>query len=153
MQNFWRMQLHPAETGRSIRYTIDSLSAGYIGLDFTRDPGNLMEAKVKDLPEAQRDYMDFATVMQRGDWVLVTAHHFPFALVKVAGDYNHIHQPEPKLGLWFRHFRKVIDIHYYADYETNAHDWSQFRMTDAIALLSDPAGQSYKLMARWLQDE
>lgn len=43
-----------------------------------------------------------------GDVVLIMAHNFPFALVTVSGDYNYIRTPDPEIGVWFRHFRRII---------------------------------------------
>ena len=31
---YWRMQVHPASPGDAVAHTIESLAAGYIGLDF-----------------------------------------------------------------------------------------------------------------------
>jgi hypothetical protein len=51
--------------------------------------------------------------MAKGDWVLVICQHFPFAVVKIDGDYNHIHKPAPEIGVWFRHFRQItrVELH------------------------------------------
>ncbi len=39
---YWRMQLHPAEPSESVKGCVESLAAGYIGLDFATDVGDLM---------------------------------------------------------------------------------------------------------------
>ena len=87
--------------------------------------------------------------MVPGDRVLIIAHHFPLALATVTGEYNYIRQPEPEIGVWFRHFRRVGDIRHYADRVTNAATWQQLTMTDTISPLRDPNSASYKLIAAW----
>jgi hypothetical protein len=89
--------------------------------------------------------------MERGDKVLVSVHHFPFALVTVAGDYNYMASPEPQLGVWFRHFRRIerSATRYYADRITNAKAWQSITMTDTISILKDPTKQSYQLIDSW----
>ncbi len=148
---YWRMQLHPDEANESLKNCVESLAAGYIGLDFISDVGDLMRAAQADLPASQKDYWAFAREMAVGDKVLIIAHHFPFALVTVAGDYNYIRVPAPEIGVWFRHFRAVNDIRYYGDFKTNAHQWEHLIMTDTISPLRDPASQSYRLIESWLR--
>mgnify|MGYP001569838680 CR=1 FL=1 len=80
MKQFWRMQLHPADPEESTKCCVESLAAGFVGLDFAKDTGDLRKADQNDLPIGQRDYRSFATNMRVGDLVLVMAHHFPFAL-------------------------------------------------------------------------
>jgi hypothetical protein len=87
--------------------------------------------------------------MKIDDSVLIITHHFPFALVKVTGKYNYIRDTAPELGVWFRHFRKVKNVRYYADYKTNAKSWTQLTMTDTISPLRDPKSQSFKLIKDW----
>jgi hypothetical protein len=118
---YWRMQLHPSESGKAVQHTIQSLAAGYIGLDFgSSNVGDLMRTSQSSLPEGQRDYWAFAHNMKIGDRVLIIAHHFPFALVRIAGPYNYIRAKAPEIGVWFKHFRQVKDVMYYADFVTNA---------------------------------
>ena len=143
------MQLHPAEPQYAIKHTIESLAAGYIGLDFGPDIGDLTKRKREELPEGQHDYWDFAHEMNVGDEVLIIAHHFPFALATVSGKYNYIRETAPELGVWFRHFRKVKSVKYYADHVTNAHTWKQLTMTDTISPLRDPSRDSFKLIEEW----
>src|SRR5947209_3693561 len=111
--SYWRMQLHPFDRQYAASHAIQSLAAGFIGLDFKREVGDLHRTNKSDLPSHQRDYYPFAHDMRIGDFVLVISHHFPFALVKVAGPYNYIRNPVPEIGVWFRHFRRVKDIRYY----------------------------------------
>ena len=85
---FWRMHLHPDQPGQAVHHTVVSLSAGYIGLDFSEDVSDLMVLSQSDLPEHQRNYWGFAREMREGDRVLLFTHHYPFALVRVAGPYN-----------------------------------------------------------------
>ena len=118
---------------------------GWIGPDV----GDLTKTKREELPEGQRDYWDFAHEMKVGDVVLIIAHHFPFALATVSGEYNYIRKTAPELGVWFRHFRKVKIVKYYADHVTNAHTWKQLIMTDTISPLRDPSRDSFKLIEEW----
>jgi hypothetical protein len=144
--NYWRMQLHPNEAESATYYASESLAAGFIGLDFATDVGDLLAEEYQDILETQKDYVAFAKEMAKGDKVLVIVHHFPFAVVTVDGDYNYIRRTEPELGVWFRHFRRVKDIAYFADYNTNAKSWEQYVMTDTISILRDPNSKSYKLI-------
>jgi hypothetical protein len=146
------MQLHPNESGEALKHSAESLAAGFIGLDFSRSAGiGDLRATTQDrLPEHHRDYWAFAHEMNRGDIVLIMVHHFPFALVSVVGDYNYIREPEPRIGVWFRHFRQVKDVRYYGDLETNAHEWERIPMTDTISPLRDDSSRSYRLIEQWL---
>ncbi len=146
----WRMQLHPARPGEAIRYTVGSLAAGFIGLDFGIDVGDLKLQSKDSLPEGQKDYWDFAHKMRVGECVLIIAHNFPFALATIAGRYNYIREVAPELGVWFRHFRRVKNVRYYGDLKTNMRSWEQIKMSDAISPLLDPAGKSYQLIEAWL---
>lgn len=146
---FWRMQLHPAESGKAMAHAVQSVSAGFIGLDFYEDPGDLTKVRQDAIPQGQRDYWDFANKMAKGDAVLIVVHNFPFALVTVDGDYNYIRTPDPKIGVWFRHFRAIKNPRYYADRVTNAHNWEDLTMTDAISILNDSESKSYKLIKSW----
>ena len=148
--NYWRMQLHPNQPEEAMAYAVKSLAAGFIGLDFRRDPGNLLITARDKLPTNQRDYWDFAHRMQTGDKVLIIVHHFPFALATVAGDYTYITGAVPEIGVWFRHFRRVKDVLYYADCRTNVRAWRQLRMTDTISILSDRDSASARLMRAWM---
>jgi len=143
------MQLHPDEHGEALKHCVESLAAGYIGLDFAADVGDLMATTQVTLPPNQKDYWAFAHEMEIGDKVLVIAHHFPFALVTVAGEYNYIRVHAPELGVWFRHFRRVADIRYYGDLKTNAHQWEKVTMTDTISPLRDRSSISYQLIETW----
>ncbi len=146
---YWRMQLHPSEPARAAHYAHNSLAAGFIGLDFDSDIGDLMVTSQHSLPPKQRDYWAFAHEMKIDDRVLVIAHHFPVALVTVDGEYNYVRAPDPRLGVWFRHFRRVRDVRYYADRVTNAPDWENLVMTDTISPLRNPNSASYRLIDTW----
>ncbi|MFC5863513.1 hypothetical protein ACFPT7_14500 [Acidicapsa dinghuensis] len=102
------------------------------------------------LPESERHYWAFALEMTEGDRVLLFTHHFPFALVRVSGPYNYIHSRAPELGVWFRHFRKVDDVHYYGDFVKNARIWENLVMTATITPLRDVNSGSYQVIERWL---
>lgn len=147
--SYWRMQLHPEEPGGAMKHSVESLAAGYIGLDFAAEVGELMQTQQSALPATQRDYWAFAHEMAIGDRVLIIVHHFPFAVVTVAGEYNSIRSPEPGIGVWFRHFRRVKDVRYYGDFVTNAKGWEQITMTDTISPLRDPDSKSYRLIDSW----
>ena len=108
-----------------------------------------MRASQAVLPTKHKDYWAFAHEMAIDDRVLVIAHHFPVALATVAGEYNYIRRPEPELGVWFRHFRRVKDVRYYADRVTNVASSQQLTMTDTISPLRDPNSASYKLISSW----
>ncbi|MBK7449103.1 MAG: hypothetical protein IPJ47_06620 [Anaerolineales bacterium] len=77
------------------------------------DTPDLKTISQETLPENQKNYWACAHEMQIGDHVLLFAHHFPLALVHVAGEYNYIREKAPEIGVWFRHFRKIDDIRYY----------------------------------------
>lgn len=148
---YWRMQLHPAEPGEAVKYCVESLAAGYIGLDFAMDVGDLFATTQSELPETQRDYWAFAHEMDINDPVLIIAHHFPFALAIIDKPYNYIKSTAPELGVWFRHFRKVRDVRYYADFVTNANSWQNITMTDTISPLRASDSSSFRLVDEWLQ--
>jgi len=148
---YWRMQLHPNEPGGAIKHSVESLVAGYIGLDFAPEVGDLMRTTQSALPQTTKDYWAFAHEMTVGDRVLIIAHHFPFAVATVAGEYNYIRSPAPEIGVWFRHFRRVEDVQYYGDRVTNARSWEQITMTDTISPLRDTSSMSYRLIESWTQ--
>jgi hypothetical protein len=147
---YWRMQLHPSESEGAVRHTVESLAAGYIGLDFAGNVPDLLTVEQGALPENQRNYWAFAREMNVGDIVLLFAHHFPFALVRVAGPYNYIRAIAPEIGVWFRHFRKVDNVLYYADLVTDARSWERITMTATITPLRETETASYQLIERWL---
>ena len=147
---YWRMQLHPSESEGAIRHTVESLAAGYIGLDFAEDVPDLLTVGQEALPANQRNYWGFAHDMDVGDRVLLFAHHYPFALVRVAGPYNYIRSRAPEIGVWFRHFRAVDEVRYYGDFVTNAHDWEYLVMTATITPLREQGSASFQLIRRWL---
>ena len=147
---YWRMQLHPSESEGAIKHTVESLSAGYIGLDFALDVPDLMTVTQSELPENQRNYWAFAHEMKTGDRVLLFAHHFPFALARVSGEYNYVRAAIPELGVWFRHFRAVEDVRYFGDFITNARTWPQITMTATITPLRSTDTESHQLIERWL---
>lgn len=147
---YWRMQLHPSEPRGAVQHTVNSLSAGYIGLDFARPVPDLLTIPQSSLPSNQRNYWGFAHEMDIGDRVLLFTHHFPFALVRVAGDYNYIREHAPEIGVWFRHFRRVDDIRYYGDRVTDARKWAQTVMTATITPLRKRRSASFQLIEDWL---
>ena len=150
---YWRMQLHPDDGKNSAFYSNQSIAADFIGLDFATEAGDLLAESQKDIFSSQKDYISFAKDMQVGDKVLIISHHFPVALVTIDGDYNYIRRVEPKLGVWFRHFRRIKDVVYYSDFKTNAKDWDQYIMTDTISILKDENSKSYKLIQKMSEFE
>lgn len=149
--NYWRMQLHPSDPQRAAMHAADSLAAGFIGLDFGDDPGDLTLLKPGPLPKGVLPHdVTFAAKMAVGDKVLVIVHHFPFALATVDGDYNYIRVAAPELRVWFRHFRRVRDVRFYADLVTHAHHWKMIKMTGTVQILTDPRSASYKLIEDWV---
>src|SRR5437870_220093 len=101
---FGRMQLHPSDSERAAMRAVQSLGAGFIGLGFRNDPGDL-KLLGSNLPEGvTAQDMRFANDMAIGDKVLVIVHNYPFALATVSGEYNYIRVADPKLRIWFRHF-------------------------------------------------
>jgi hypothetical protein len=149
---YWRMQLHPSSSEDAVMHTVQSLAAGYIGLDFAGHVGDLLEIQQSDLPDNQKDYWAFAHEMEIDDRILIMAHHFPVALVRVAGPYNYIRAATPEIGVWFRHFRKVDEISFYADYRTNAQSWESITMTNTISPLRDSNSRSYRLIDTWIRE-
>lgn len=87
--------------------------------------------------------------MAVGDVVLVSTHHYPFALVKVTGAYNYIRSPD-ELEVWFRHFRRVSVLGYYADLVTNPKAWDKITMTDTISVLHHNQSKTFQLINYWL---
>jgi hypothetical protein len=79
------MQLHPDAAPEAMRHAIESLAAGYIGLDFAENVGDLNRIRREELTH-QKPYLAFAHEMLVGDRVLVMVHHFPFALATVDGE-------------------------------------------------------------------
>ena len=150
---YWRMQLHPDDSANAVSHTIKSLGLGYIGLDFRTPPGDLTDVDYKDIPKEQRDYWDFAHKLNLGDYVLIVAHHYPVALVKVASEYNYIRRPEEEIGVWFRHFRKIEIVGYYADFVKNPANWEKNTMTDTISVLNTKTGISFTLIEKWLKSK
>jgi len=141
--------LHPDDSAQAVRHSMLSLGLGYIGLDFANPPGDLTDVEPSSIPQTQRDYLEFAHTMNIGDLVLIVAHHYPCALARVSGGYNYIRNPEEELGIWFRHFRRVDVLGYYADYVTNPANWKKTTMTDTISILRDTSGISHKLIQEW----
>src|SRR5687767_8453673 len=107
---YWRMQLHPNKAAKSMQYAAESLAAGFIGLDFAKDPGDLTLCEPSKLSVGERKYLDLWRRMKVGDKVLVISHHFPLALATVDGEYNYMRTIQPELKVWFRHFRRVTDV-------------------------------------------
>lgn len=143
------MQLHPSDKARAVAHTMKSIGLGYIGLDFAKPAGDLTDVTRDQIEPGQRDYWDFAHRMHIGDKVLAVAHHYPCALVEIASDYNYIRHPKDELNVWFRHFRHVRVLGYYADFQKDPKAWQRTTMTDTISILKDKSGVSYQLIESW----
>jgi hypothetical protein len=144
------MQLHPNRPGGSARHSAESLSAGFVGLDFKWDVGDLLRAHYEDLPKEEKNQWAFAHEMAEGDYVLVFSHHYPFALARIDGAYNYIRTPVPEIGVWFRHFRRIADVRYYSDFKTNASAWKPLTMTATLTPLRKGESGSQQLIDEWL---
>ena len=147
---YWRMQVHPNDSDTAIKHTVESISAGYIGLDFPTDVPDLLTVAQETLPENHRIYWTFAHEMDIGDRVVLFAHHYPLALVRVAGPYNYIRSIAPEIGVWFRHFRKIDDVRYYGDFITDVKKWQKITMTATITPLRETTSKTYQLIEEWL---
>lgn len=146
------MQLHPSDPERAVAHATRSLGLGYIGLDFRNPPGDLMVVEPESVDSNQRNYLDLAHTMAVDDLVLVMAHHYPHALVRVKGEYNYIREPEEELGVWFRHFRRVEILGYYSDFEKNPENWISITMPATIGVLNTPESESFRLIERWRKE-
>jgi hypothetical protein len=146
---YWRMQLFPGHSKNPIKDAVESISAGYIGLDFGNRVPDLLTETQEKLPENHKNYWAFGQEMKIGDNVLLFAHHFPLALVRVAGEYNYIRDIAPEIGVWFRHFRKIDEVRYYGDFITDARKWQQISMRGTISPLRNPTSKTYKLIEKW----
>jgi hypothetical protein len=144
------MQLHPNSAGESAQLAAESLSRGFIGLDFKEDVGDLERVDKKALSRKEKVFWLFAHEMKEGDFVIVYVHNYPFALARVAGPYNYIKTPVPQIGVWFRHFRQVDRVHYYSDLRTNPKAWDKSVMTATITPLRNDETQSQKLVSEWI---
>jgi len=153
-EQYWRMQLHPDDRDNAVKHSTQCLSRGYIGLDFKETVGDLTAGIDRsELPDGQHDYMDFAMPMKVGDFVLIFAHNFPFALVKVTGDYKHITEKErDSIGIWCTHIREIELVCYYADWKRDAHAWSKIEMYSTISKLNDDTKKSYQLINKWRKE-
>ena len=148
---YWRMQLHPSDRARATMHTVQALARGLIGLGFDQEPGDLLRLSPQPpLPTGVGPQeFSFATKMARRDKVLVIVHNFPFALATVDSDYNYTSAPDG-LGVWFRHFRRVCDVKYFADHELNANSWPRgLGFAGTIQILTDPTAPTYQLIENW----
>jgi len=146
---YWKIQLHPNDNTRAVEHTMRTLGLRYIGLGFANQPGDFTGVSADEVVQSQRDYWEFSHTMHEGDLVLVVAHHYPCALVQVLGCYNYVHNPEEEIGVWFRHFRRVKVVGYYADFVVNPAQWKRTKMTDAIVILRNTESLSYQLIEEW----
>lgn len=144
------MQLHPKFPGASARHAAESLTAGFVGLDFVWDVGDLNRVKYEELPIPETVQWAFAHEMCEGDLVLIFVHHYPFALARIDGPYNYIRTPVPEIGVWFRHFRRINDVRYYSDFRTNPSTWKPLTMTATLTPLRKSDSGSQVLIDEWL---
>ena len=148
---YWRMQLHPSKqtSGSAVEYTVTSLAAHVIGLDFATDVGDLSRVLARDLRKGDRPLRAFAATggMTAGDHVLVFTHNFPFALCRVAGEYKYVRDPR---HVWFRHSREVDEVWFYGDWIKEPRRWKKIEMYKAFERLDKPETASYQLIDEWL---
>jgi hypothetical protein len=147
------MQLHPDDGRWAMEFASHSIARGFIGLDFDlKEDGNVVGDLLADnnqkISSHQNDYVPFATEMDADDKVLIMVHNRPFAVVTVAGEYNYIRRTEPKLDVWFRHFRSIKDPIYFSDFVVGKGEWLQenFVMPNTIQPLNNPDKISYRLI-------
>lgn len=126
--NYFRMQLHPDDSGQASKHASESISAGFVGLGFDEDPGDLTKVTPDkaQLSNNEHSYWEILNI-QKGDFILVMSHHYPFALVQVEEGYNYIKKPVHELGIWFNHFVRIdkLATRYYSDYITNPANWTK----------------------------
>lgn len=147
---YWRMQLHPNDRERAMMHTVQSLGAGFIGLAYGKDPGDLTVLPSAPLPEGVTAFdVGFATRMEVGDRVLIIVHNFPFALATVDGDYNYVRVPHPELRIWCNRFRRVRDVKYYADRVKKPKNWKEINTYAAVQWLTSDDSVSYDLIETW----
>ena len=89
--------------------------------------------------------------MKAGDFVLIMAHHYPFALVKVDGPYNYIRKPKQLYPGMAQAFPPGEGSSVLGDWVTNAHSWKKISMTNTISRLDDRGTESYQLIEQWLR--
>ena len=95
----WRMRLHPRDPALAAQSAYRSLAAGFMGLDFSTDAGDLRRTQQSQLPHGQRDGCAVAHAMATDARVLSIAPPFPLALALVGGDDNSMRRPEPEVGV------------------------------------------------------
>ncbi|MDO9214394.1 MAG: hypothetical protein Q8Q54_02720 [Methylococcales bacterium] len=153
--NYWRMQLHPGgDSPWAMEYAVHSIGAGFIGLDFalTEDGnvvGDLLADNNQKISSVQENFVPFAKEMVVNDKVLIIVHHHPFAVVTVDSEYNYIRRTEPKLGVWFRHFRRIKDPIYFSDFVVGNKKWvrnKEIQMTLTIQGLVNTDTLSHTLI-------
>ena len=154
-QKFWRMQLHPDDKRYSFEHAVRSLAAGYIGLGFRDEPGDLTKInskeELKKISKDQGQYLPFCNEMQIGDIVLVISHHYPVALCEVTGHYNYVKEQSEEIGVWFNHFRGIEVLSYAADYETDLKKLKSLKMTDTIIQLKNEEKENWIFIREWLK--
>ncbi len=149
---FWRMQLHPGDSGQAAQHSIRCISSGFIGLDFETDVGDLRKLTKENLPKGHRTYLAFAKEMKPLDIVLIYVHNYPFALLKVKSKYYYTTSSIPEIGIWPRHFRRVELLQYYSDYIKNPRKWKKSTMTETLTPLRDKNKSTYILISGWLKN-
>lgn len=148
MPNIWRMQLHPNESSRSMEHTTRCLAAGYVGLGFDNDPGDLAALPASDLDTKTNNIHAFVHEIQREDRIVIFSRNRPLAMVSDIGPYNFIREPVPELRIWFRHFRQFSKLSWYADAIGNTPPEPQIVMTNTFSGAS-PDSETGKLAMRW----
>jgi hypothetical protein len=151
--HYWRMQLHPDDPPNAMRHTFECLAAGYVGLDFQRDPGDLLKIERTAItPSTQQHYHDLALKMADGDLVLVVVRNAPFALVTVRGEYNYTTAPST-VGVWFRHFRAIArdSIAFDADRPGDLRTTDHAPMVNALQVVN-PGTLAFDQIETWRKE-
>jgi hypothetical protein len=148
--NYWRMQLHPNESESAAFNTVKSLAAGFIGLDFNEERGDLTNLDQNKLETRTNNIKAFVYEILREVAALIYLHHSPFALVMEIEEYNFIKKPVPALDIWFKHFRSVGKVSFYSDVfkRTRTRD-SKLKMPNTFSDESTDS-ESGKLIAEWI---
>ena len=146
---FWRMQLHPALSGKKAQAATDQcLDQRRIGLDFEDDNvGDLRSISRSDLKK-QKNYYDFCELMEIGDIVLISLSNAPYALVRVVGEYKYSTDPD-RAGLWCSHHRKVDVLAYYDAACEDRLPKATLPTTKALQPIN-PKGTFYRFVQAWV---
>ncbi|MCP4176594.1 MAG: hypothetical protein GY756_02410 [bacterium] len=146
---YWRMQLHPNDSKNAARYTKKCLSLNHIGLDLGQPRGDLTLEDYDSLEATPNNIKAFVHKISPDDYILISLHHMPFALVTEIEKYNYIKWRVEELGIWFRHFRRFGSISYYSDLYGQGKN-NKITMTNTFSSLSKNT-ETGKLITDWIE--